>query len=490
MGSDEAILMKVAFTNIKDRATKLDKELELNLVLLASATANLDFVGNQTISSRLVDELNESISLFNDFNTQVGKLKEFKTGAGGDQIDMVFWQHTQGQKLETMTNHAKSDINKTVLGCDMAAALLAVTENAENINDKPKQEMEGAEIKFDALKFHESIIKYGKKDFIRGEYTKAVNECCKAYIKYIGQVSGAGEEDGISLMSGALSEKSGIIKINELKTRSEENEQKGVMFLSMGIVAAARNPTGHEPELEWKLDEWEAINFLLLLSYLWNKVDYGIKTFGLAEDKRKITYLNSITTENREKYIAEWKKFSADFKLKVFSTALDRASLNPMPELFVFVETVLIDYPIEKYNELADIFITKFIRTGRTNYVAFNNYRYLLNKFLGTDIFRNLIIKKGYINNFIRIFSDSGSFDEAGNNARIVDRLYDALTVEQKNKVFEACATKEQIISSWAARAYIKKWIMSEKSFLESSNCTLSAEEKAELNKYIEPEEE
>jgi len=352
-------------------------------------------------------------------------------------------------------------------------------ESLPKIDDKNKD--------FDELRLHEQIVKYGKIYFIRGEYTKAVNECCKAYIKYIGKVSGIDEEDGTSLMRNALSEESGIIKINNLKTLSEISEQRGIMFLSEGIVAAARNPTGHEPEGDWKLEEWEAKTFLLLLSYLWEKVDYGIKTFGLAEDKRIITYINSITTENRERYIANWKKFSADFKLKVFSAAIDRSFLNSIDELFIFVETVLSDYPVEKYKDFVEVFLAKFVKYERTNYDSFRKYRYMIRKFLNMDIFKEVITKNGYLTNFIKIFEGSGSFDEAASNANTIDILYDILTPEQKNKLFKACISNSQISGSYGAQNYVRKWIKAEDAFVNSSDCTLKDEEKTELYRYIKP---
>ncbi len=85
-----------------------------------------------------------------------------------------------------------------------------------------------------------------------------------------------------------------MVKLNFTDTGMEIDLEGIEKFLA--VKSKLSIPYNHIVNVE----ENEAINFLILLDYLWNKVDTGISIFGLAEDKRIITYLNIITIENRQ----------------------------------------------------------------------------------------------------------------------------------------------------------------------------------------------
>ena len=44
----------------------------------------------------------------------------------------------------------------------------------------------------------------------------------------------------------------GCLKITPCVTDTDKNVQDGVKFLSAGLMSAIRNPTAHEPAVDWQ----------------------------------------------------------------------------------------------------------------------------------------------------------------------------------------------------------------------------------------------
>jgi len=127
---------------------------------------------------------------------------------------------------------------------------------------------------FDDRHFHTKINQHARKLFIEGNYFHAVFECCKVYDKEVqdkSKISGYGAR----LMETALAT-SGTVKINSQVSRTEINEQEGVMHLSVGLMRAIRNPQAHEPALDWPIIRDEALDLLSFLNFLFRKLDKAI----------------------------------------------------------------------------------------------------------------------------------------------------------------------------------------------------------------------
>jgi len=65
----------------------------------------------------------------------------------------------------------------------------------------------------------------------------------------------------------------GALKLNSGKTKSEQNVQEGVKFLSAGLMQAMRNPTAHEPALDWPINKLDCLDMLSFISYLFRQID-------------------------------------------------------------------------------------------------------------------------------------------------------------------------------------------------------------------------
>lgn len=80
--------------------------------------------------------------------------------------------------------------------------------------------------------------------FVTGHYADAVEAAVKALNECVRNRSGR-TEDGDSLMTKAFSPNAPLLRLNRLRSKSDESEQRGHMLLCQGVVAAWRNPRAH-----------------------------------------------------------------------------------------------------------------------------------------------------------------------------------------------------------------------------------------------------
>jgi uncharacterized protein (TIGR02391 family) len=81
--------------------------------------------------------------------------------------------------------------------------------------------------------------------------------------------------DGTALMEKVFSPKNPVLRFNELKDKSDEDEQRGFMMLFTGAITALRNPRAHkliEDEAE------RALEFIAFVSLLAKLLDGAKKT--------------------------------------------------------------------------------------------------------------------------------------------------------------------------------------------------------------------
>lgn len=68
----------------------------------------------------------------------------------------------------------------------------------------------------------------------------------------------------------------GVLKITACKTETDKNVQEGIKFLSAGLMQAMRNPTAHEPALDWPISKEDCLDMLSFLSYLFRQLDKAV----------------------------------------------------------------------------------------------------------------------------------------------------------------------------------------------------------------------
>lgn len=119
---------------------------------------------------------------------------------------------------------------------------------------------------------HPDIAVVSKKRFDDGHFADAVEAAFKEIntkVKKIVKQETGKELDGVSLMQHAFSLSNPIIKLDDLRTETGKNVQKGYMQIFSGAMTGIRNPKTHENQEISKID---AIHRIVLASLLMSKI--------------------------------------------------------------------------------------------------------------------------------------------------------------------------------------------------------------------------
>ena len=128
---------------------------------------------------------------------------------------------------------------------------------------------------FQKYSFHPEINSVSSQLLIDGHYSQAIEEALKKVIKrskVLYKAKTGDDFDGDSLMNMMFGceNREPVIKFNNLSSREEKNEQKGIMNLFKGIVGI-RNRKAHDNVLQSSYEK--AIEYLALTSLLMRLLD-------------------------------------------------------------------------------------------------------------------------------------------------------------------------------------------------------------------------
>ncbi len=119
---------------------------------------------------------------------------------------------------------------------------------------------------FDALVTDSGLRRVCRKYFAAGFYSIAVE---KAYVyidNTVSKRSGLSENYGADLMRQVFSPKNATLRLNNLQTISDKNEQTGYMNIFAGAMQGIRNPRTHASEFENQ--PTEALELLIMANHL------------------------------------------------------------------------------------------------------------------------------------------------------------------------------------------------------------------------------
>ena len=137
---------------------------------------------------------------------------------------------------------------------------------------------------FKKLKLHEDIKRVSSKLFLDSHYDQAVFVAFRE-VNILVKKKSKQHKDGKSLMTLAFSRNQPILKVNNLATDSEKDEQEGFMHIFAGAMQGVRNPRGHSDEIDE--NPWDAIELLCLASLLVKKLERS-KLSNTIKPKNKI----------------------------------------------------------------------------------------------------------------------------------------------------------------------------------------------------------
>ena len=98
---------------------------------------------------------------------------------------------------------------------------------------------------FDERNIHPDIVAVSLRLFDDGHYSQATFEAFKLLDRKVQDVSGI-QESGYKLMMTAFNESNPKVKLNDLLTTSDKDEQMGFRYVFAGSMSAIRNPRGHD----------------------------------------------------------------------------------------------------------------------------------------------------------------------------------------------------------------------------------------------------
>ena len=127
---------------------------------------------------------------------------------------------------------------------------------------------------------HADVLASCMAELLQNNYFHAVLEATKSVAEKIRQKAGI-QGDGGQLAQEALgSGKAGMpyLAFNTLRTKTEQDEQAGLMNLTVGMFGAFRNTTGHAPRVSWPIEEQDAFDLLTLASFLHRRLDRAVRT--------------------------------------------------------------------------------------------------------------------------------------------------------------------------------------------------------------------
>jgi uncharacterized protein (TIGR02391 family) len=162
-------------------------------------------------------------------------------------------------------------VNKTI--GKLESTPLADTELQEaSVTQEPKDTADLPVYLFDAMQFHPRVIQVSESLFKTGNYASAILEAFKAVDNYVKEKT-ALSLNGQALMSKVFDENAPIIKLNDLLTQSDRDEQEGFKLLFKGATVGIRNPKAHDNVVQ--TDPHRTLEYLGLASLLMRRIEEG-----------------------------------------------------------------------------------------------------------------------------------------------------------------------------------------------------------------------
>ena len=135
-------------------------------------------------------------------------------------------------------------------GRELALRALAAAEAARPLVEAPRPPRLGpspdAPALFDKMVTDPDVTRASRGLFVDGHFARAVEEAFKCLNNVVKRRSGVTGKDGLDLMFHVFDPDSPILRINGLRSQSEQDEQAGYRYILAGCMKGLRNPRAHE----------------------------------------------------------------------------------------------------------------------------------------------------------------------------------------------------------------------------------------------------
>jgi len=122
---------------------------------------------------------------------------------------------------------------------------------------------------FEVRDIHDALPTEVRKLFDNAHYSQATLEACKFLNSEVRRISGSGKSEE-ALMMDVLDQTKAVIKLTNLKTTSEIDEQRGYRFIFAGTMVGVRNPRAHDPVTD---EVGTCLDHLSLVSHLFRRLE-------------------------------------------------------------------------------------------------------------------------------------------------------------------------------------------------------------------------
>jgi uncharacterized protein (TIGR02391 family) len=132
---------------------------------------------------------------------------------------------------------------------------------------------------------HEEVLKTCRAELLQTNYCQAVFEALGRTAARVQSMSGLAS-NGTELVRqafGTVAGKQPLVALNALSTETERAEQRAFTNLLAGLFGTVRNPTAHNPKIEWEMKEQDAIDVLTLASLVHRTLDRAIAARPAAQ---------------------------------------------------------------------------------------------------------------------------------------------------------------------------------------------------------------
>lgn len=210
------------------------------------------------------------------------ELAQRRDGHGGSILRFVKQTLDPAHELgDDGLRDLRSSVNEILLlsGLQLLDDGRLVARDASRTADHARARADALRTKLAARHVHPDVVRFCRAELVQRNYFHAVLEASKSVSAKIRTMTGL-TSDGAQLVDEAFTLKQNMppLAFNSLQTVSERSAHSGYAHFARGVVGAFRNPTAHEPKVEFALTEEDALDMLATISMVHRRLDHATVT--------------------------------------------------------------------------------------------------------------------------------------------------------------------------------------------------------------------
>ncbi|RUW02781.1 TIGR02391 family protein [Mesorhizobium sp. M1A.F.Ca.IN.022.05.2.1] len=168
----------------------------------------------------------------------------------------------------------RANLNRALAFAGMSVDASGKLLSAVQVGTLGEAERRARELREDLLSrgVHPDVLIFCKEELLHDNYFHAVLEAVKSVADKVRKRTGL-VDDGAALVDRVFGGNPPMLAINSLRTKSEQDEQKGFTNLLKGAFGMFRNPTAHEARVNWMMSKDDAEDLLSLVSLIHRRID-------------------------------------------------------------------------------------------------------------------------------------------------------------------------------------------------------------------------